>query len=292
MLFSTRSVFFEVSLYNVEMAHRLFADAQGISGMNSIQMKGINSTLSQVVLENINYLKQHLDGILINSDRTLIENLIEETEFLLEQVKSSSRTYQEKYNTFNQLNASWFDAWRHYKGIPEAIGLIRLIDRLTNFSTAYSYLFLSLSLINEGKTGEDKSDLERVVSGFLLLSEIVDVFISFFSISELKQIHNGAKNAISISVRGVEEYFENGLELSNLVTQLKAYSSLIILKIGEHVDKLEELEQSNRVKVKTRTVTSSNKQLRPFGLCTGEFIVPDGFEEPLSEETLNAFEGK
>ena len=215
---------------------------------------------------------------------------------MLEQAKSSSKTYQEKYNTFNQLTNSWFDAWRHYKDIPEAIDLIRLIDHITNFSTAYSYLFLSLSLINEGEIGEYKADLERTVSGFLLLSEIVDVFVSFFSISELKQIHNGARNAISVSVRGVEEYFENSLELSNLVTQLKAYSSLIILKIEEHIDRLEELEQSCKVKVETRPTISSSKssskQLRPFGLCAGEFIVPDGFDAPLPEEILNAFEGK
>jgi antitoxin (DNA-binding transcriptional repressor) of toxin-antitoxin stability system len=34
------------------------------------------------------------------------------------------------------------------------------------------------------------------------------------------------------------------------------------------------------------------KQLRPFGLCSGEFTVPDDFDAPLSEELLNAFEGK
>lgn len=258
--------------------------------MNNIQMKGVNSTLSQVVLEDIHYIKQHFDDI--SSDQTIIENLIKETEFFLEQAKSSSKTYQEKYNTFNQLTNSWFDACIHYKDIPKAIDLIRLINHLTDFSIAYSHLFLSLSLINEGKTGEYKADLERVVSGFLLLSEIVDVFVSFFSISELKQIHNGARNAISVSIRSVEEYFENGLELSKLVTQLKAYSSLIILKIEEHINRLEELEQSSKVKVETRPAISSDKQLRPFGLCTGEFIVPDDFDLPLPEEILTAFEGQ
>jgi hypothetical protein len=260
--------------------------------MNNIQMKGVNSTLGQIVLEDINYLKQYLNDILVDSDQALIENLIEEAEFLLEQAKSGSKTYQENYNAFNQLTNSWFDAWRYYKDIPEAIDLIRLIDHITNFSAVYSYLLLSLSLINEGKTGEDKADLERVVSGFLLLSEIVDVFVSFFSISELKQIRNGARNAISVSIRGVEEYFEHSLESSNLVTQLKAYSSLIILKIKEYINKLEELEQSSKVKVETRPAVSSGKQLRPFGLCAGEFIVPDNFDEPLPEEILNAFEGK
>jgi hypothetical protein len=45
------------------------------------------------------------------------------------------------------------------------------------------------------------------------------------------------------------------------------------------------LEVGARVKI-----TIESKQPRPFGLCTGEFIVPDDFGEPLSEEILNAFD--
>ena len=37
---------------------------------------------------------------------------------------------------------------------------------------------------------------------------------------------------------------------------------------------------------------SSSKQLRPFGLCAGEFIVPDDFDTPLSDDILSSFEGK
>jgi antitoxin (DNA-binding transcriptional repressor) of toxin-antitoxin stability system len=37
---------------------------------------------------------------------------------------------------------------------------------------------------------------------------------------------------------------------------------------------------------------SSGKQLRPFGLCAGEFTVPDDFDAPLPEDLLSAFEGK
>ena len=33
----------------------------------------------------------------------------------------------------------------------------------------------------------------------------------------------------------------------------------------------------------------SGKQLRPFGLCAGEFTVPDDFDAPLPEDMLNAF---
>ncbi len=31
---------------------------------------------------------------------------------------------------------------------------------------------------------------------------------------------------------------------------------------------------------------------RPFGLCKGEFHVPDDFDDPLPEHILNEFEGK
>lgn len=36
----------------------------------------------------------------------------------------------------------------------------------------------------------------------------------------------------------------------------------------------------------------SQQQFRPFGLCAGEFTVPDDFDAPLPEDILNMFEGK
>ena len=234
-----------------EQSSNLF-NVEEVFAMNNIQIKGVDSTLSQVVLEDIHYLKQHLDDIFISSDQTLIKNLIEETEFFLSQAKDDSKTYEERYITFTQLTKSWFDVHKHYKDTPEAIELIRAIDHLTNYSIAYSYLFLSLSLINEGRIGEDRADLERTVSGFLLLSEIVDVFAGFFSISELKQIYDGARNALSVSARDVTEYFDNGLELSNLVTQLRAYSSLIVLKVEEHIKNAESTLKAEATHLKSK----------------------------------------
>jgi hypothetical protein len=229
-----------------------FFNVEEVFTMNNIQIKVVDSTLSQVVLEDIHYLKQHLDDIFISSAQTLIQNLIEETEFFLSQAKDDLKTYEERYITFTQLTKSWFDVHKHYKDTPEAIELIRAIDHLTNYSIAYSYLFLSLSLINEGRIGEDRADLERTVSGFLLLSEIVDVFAGFFSISELKQIYDGARNALSVSARDVTEYFDNGLELSNLVTQLRAYSSLIVLKVEEHIKSVESTLEAEATHLKSK----------------------------------------
>lgn len=41
-----------------------------------------------------------------------------------------------------------------------------------------------------------------------------------------------------------------------------------------------------------RPVASPVPQLRPFGLCRGEFVTPDDFDAPLPEEVLAEFEGR
>ena len=38
--------------------------------------------------------------------------------------------------------------------------------------------------------------------------------------------------------------------------------------------------------------SADSDQRRPFGLCKGEFVVPDDFEDPLPDWLLDAFEGK
>jgi len=42
----------------------------------------------------------------------------------------------------------------------------------------------------------------------------------------------------------------------------------------------------------TELAVSEQKKLRPFGLCAGEFTVPDNFDEPLPEHIIQEFEGK
>ena len=38
--------------------------------------------------------------------------------------------------------------------------------------------------------------------------------------------------------------------------------------------------------------TNQTQEFRPFGLCAGEFRVPDDFDAPLPEEIIEQFEGK
>lgn len=50
--------------------------------------------------------------------------------------------------------------------------------------------------------------------------------------------------------------------------------------------------QANKAIAELRPILSNDKQLRSFGLCAGEFTVPNNFDEPLPEGILNAFEFK
>jgi antitoxin (DNA-binding transcriptional repressor) of toxin-antitoxin stability system len=61
--------------------------------------------------------------------------------------------------------------------------------------------------------------------------------------------------------------------------QVEAGETLIIIRSNQPIAEL-------------KPITSGSKQLRPFGLCAGEFIVPDDFDAPLPEDILSAFEGK
>ena len=48
--------------------------------------------------------------------------------------------------------------------------------------------------------------------------------------------------------------------------------------------------QADKPIAELKPITTS-RQLRPFGLCAGEFTIPDDFDAPLPEEILKAFEG-
>jgi antitoxin (DNA-binding transcriptional repressor) of toxin-antitoxin stability system len=41
-----------------------------------------------------------------------------------------------------------------------------------------------------------------------------------------------------------------------------------------------------------KPVSPTSQKIRPYGLCAGEFTVPDDFDAPLPEDILNSFEAK
>ena len=56
---------------------------------------------------------------------------------------------------------------------------------------------------------------------------------------------------------------------------------------GEHLV----VVRGGRPVAELRPVATQRSGRRPFGLCAGEFDVPDDFDTPLPEEVLRDFEG-
>ena len=57
--------------------------------------------------------------------------------------------------------------------------------------------------------------------------------------------------------------------------QVEAGETLVISRLNQPIAELRPIGRS--------------KQLRPFGLCRGEFTVPDDFDDPLPEDLLSSF---
>ena len=60
------------------------------------------------------------------------------------------------------------------------------------------------------------------------------------------------------------------------------------VEAGEHLV----VVRGGRAVAELRPLPAVQPSPRPFGLCAGEFTVPDDFDEPLPEEILRAFEGR
>ena len=66
-------------------------------------------------------------------------------------------------------------------------------------------------------------------------------------------------------------------DLSAYLQRVEAGETLVIVREGKPV-------------AEVKPVLTPTNTLRPFGLCAGEFTVPDDFDAPLPEDLLNAFE--
>jgi prevent-host-death family protein len=67
-------------------------------------------------------------------------------------------------------------------------------------------------------------------------------------------------------------------DLAAYLQRVEAGETVVIVRAGEPVAEM-------------KRVMPGTKTLRPYGLCAGEFAVPEDFDAPLPEDTLNAFEG-
>lgn len=60
------------------------------------------------------------------------------------------------------------------------------------------------------------------------------------------------------------------------------------VEAGEHLV----VERGGRPVAELRPVPAAQPGPRPFGLCAGDFTVPDDFDAPLPDEILRGFEGR
>jgi prevent-host-death family protein len=78
---------------------------------------------------------------------------------------------------------------------------------------------------------------------------------------------------VSVSVDEIKR------DLLAYLRRVEAGEILVIVKAGKPVAEI-------------KPITSVPTTLRPFGLCAGEFTVPDDFDAPLPEDILREFEGR
>ena len=81
---------------------------------------------------------------------------------------------------------------------------------------------------------------------------------------------------MSISQISVEEIQR---DLRAFLRKLETGESLVILK-------------SNKPIAEVTPMKYHPSKLRPYGLCEGEFTVPENFNDPLPGDLINEFEGK
>jgi hypothetical protein len=112
--------------------------------MNSLPSSVERENLGQILLENLQEITDKLDKIVTDSDRIILDNLLQETKILLDRVKDNSKTYQARADIFGQINQLWLQVCKQYRDEDSALELIQYIDQFTNQITAYNQLFISL----------------------------------------------------------------------------------------------------------------------------------------------------
>lgn len=68
-------------------------------------------------------------------------------------------------------------------------------------------------------------------------------------------------------------------DVTTLLQRVEAGEMFVVLKAGHAVAEI-------------KPVHVAQAKLRPYGLCAGQFTVPDDFDAPLSENILQDFEGR
>lgn len=68
-------------------------------------------------------------------------------------------------------------------------------------------------------------------------------------------------------------------DLMHLIHRIEAGETLLLIKEGKPVAEL-------------KPISHLRKKSRPYGLCAGEFTVPEDFNAPLPQDIIDGFAGK
>jgi len=68
-------------------------------------------------------------------------------------------------------------------------------------------------------------------------------------------------------------------DLPSFLHRIEAGETLVIVKAGKPLAEI-------------KPITAAPKKSRPFGLCSGEFTVPEDFDAPLPDNIIADFEGR
>ena len=71
-------------------------------------------------------------------------------------------------------------------------------------------------------------------------------------------------------------------DLPTFLQRVESGEALVLMKAGKPMAEIKPVA----------SISAAPLPLRPYGLCAGEFIVPDDFDAPLPEDILAEFEGR
>ena len=117
---------------------------------------------------------------------------------------------------------------------------------------------------------------EPLEASELQISQLSSVF-PFFNTRPIQLINN---RLVKLIVNNKHSGDNKAMTIkTSYLHQVEAGESIIVIQAGQPIAEI-------------RPIALPVKRPRPFGLCAGEFVVPDDFDAPLPEDILNAFEGR
>lgn len=163
--------------------------------------------------------------------------------------------------------------------------IIRLHEK-ANGKLTYLDFKRASQFLSIGKSGRLRvRKINKVDWAALFFNRFLFILISFSGLLVLLISVFGTLNFFQETVLFIYSIF---LFIFSLVPLFQTYSVDAAKKIGKEIN-----NDYNQIKEQlSPSITSESKQLRPFGLCKGEFRVPDDFDDPLPEEILKLFEGE